>query len=83
MSPGEVLMSGLEFDVESISVRKGCSLNVYTGTFYMYCLKNVILSKVQTCWKWLICWILLTNRFIHYAYKSVITYASNCFLPIF
>lgn len=32
MSPGEVLMSGLEFDVESISVRKGCSLNVYTGS---------------------------------------------------
>ena len=33
MSPGEVLMSSLEFDVESVSVRKGCSLIVYTGTF--------------------------------------------------
>ena len=33
MTQGEFLMSPLGFDVESVSVRKGCFLNLYTGTF--------------------------------------------------
>ena len=39
MRRGEYFMNAtldLEFDVESVSVRKGCFLDVYTGTF---CLK--------------------------------------------
>ena len=30
---GEFFMDSLEFDVESVSIRKGCRLNVYTGRF--------------------------------------------------
>jgi len=32
MAQGDFLMSSLGFDVESVSVRKGCFLNLYTGT---------------------------------------------------
>ena len=33
MTQGEFLLSSLEFDVESVSIRKGCFLNMYTGAF--------------------------------------------------